>query len=357
MDGQLLPAPQFSQDGGEVPSGFQLTITAPAGTNVVYTTDGTDPKQQDGAISPSASRYSGPIAITRNTRVRARTMLGDSVWGGLKEAVFVTDMPPIVITEIMYAPLPPSDAVFTVHDFEFLEIKNIGTEPFDLRGLRFKTGIVFDFANSAVEMLAPNAYALLVRNKSAFESRYGAGIANIVGNYTGDLLNAGENLALEGPVGEPVHNFRYASNWYPETRETGLSLVIVDATAPRASWGVKESWRPSSVPGGSPGADDPGQSSAGLQVPGDFTQDGILGLTDATNLLGYLYLGEPSVLPCRGVDAERANLTLLDADADGQLLLTDAVHVLNFLFRGGPAPVLGEACVPISGCSDACAAP
>jgi hypothetical protein len=92
-------------------------------------------------------------------------------------------------------------------------------------------------------------------------------------------------------------------------------------------------------------------------VPGDFNQDGVLGLTDATNLLGYLYLGEPSVLPCRGVDAERANLTLLDADADGQLLLTDAVHVLNFLFRGGPAPVLGEACVPISGCSDACAAP
>jgi hypothetical protein len=91
MDGQLLPAPQFSQDGGEVPSGFQLTITAPAGMYVVYTTDGTDPKQ-NGAMSPSASRYSGPVAITRNTRVWARTMIGDSVWGGEENAVFVQSL-------------------------------------------------------------------------------------------------------------------------------------------------------------------------------------------------------------------------------------------------------------------------
>jgi hypothetical protein len=244
-----------------------------------------------------------------------------------------------------------------VHDFEFVEVKNIGTEPYDLRGLRFKNAMVFDFANSAVPTLTPGAHALVVRNLSAFESRYGAAGMNVAGRYTGDLSNTADTVVLEGPVGEQLNSFRYAATWYPETRDTGLSLVIADAAASREAWATREGWRPSNVPGGSPGADDPDRPAAGLQVPGDFTQDGVLGLTDATNLLGYLYLGEPGALPCRGIDADRANVTLLDADADGELRLTDAVHVLNFLFRGGAPPVLGDSCVPITGCADACAAP
>ena len=136
-----------------------------------------------------------------------------------------------------------------VHDFEFLELKNIGTEPYDLRGLRFTKGVTFDFGSSTVTTLLPGGYALVVRNTSAFASRYPT-VGNVAGRYTGDLANAGEFLGLEGPVGELLHDFRYSASWYPETRDTGLSLVIADPTAPRQGWGIKESWRPSSDFGG-----------------------------------------------------------------------------------------------------------
>ena len=45
--------PSFSQHGGAVPVGFQLTIQAPAGT-IYYTVDGSDPRLRGGAVSPAA---------------------------------------------------------------------------------------------------------------------------------------------------------------------------------------------------------------------------------------------------------------------------------------------------------------
>ncbi len=48
-----IAAPVFSQHGGMVPGGYQLTITAGAGT-IYYTTDGvTDPRLIGGAVNPS----------------------------------------------------------------------------------------------------------------------------------------------------------------------------------------------------------------------------------------------------------------------------------------------------------------
>ena len=51
----------------------------------------------------------------------------------------------------------------------------------------------------------------------------------------------------------------------------------------------------------------------------------------------------------------RRNLTLLDANADRGVNLSDAVYLLSYLFEGGPPPVLGEECLRIEGCPDACA--
>lgn len=52
-----LDAPSFNQHGGEVPSGFSLQVSHPAG-DLYYTTDGSDPRLPGGAINPTATMAS-----------------------------------------------------------------------------------------------------------------------------------------------------------------------------------------------------------------------------------------------------------------------------------------------------------
>jgi hypothetical protein len=96
-------------------------------------------------------------------------------------------------------------------------------------------------------------------------------------------------------------------------------------------------------------------SAGGSQRPGDCNQDGKLDISDAVCLLGHLFLGAPSVLPCEGgTTADPGNKTLFDANGDGGVDLSDAVNELLFLFSGGPPPKLGTECVVIVGCPDKC---
>jgi hypothetical protein len=87
----------------------------------------------------------------------------------------------------------------------------------------------------------------------------------------------------------------------------------------------------------------------GLQLPGDCNEDGGLDLSDAVCLLGNLFLGAPTTLPCDEGNSS-ANTTLLDSNGDGGVDLSDVVFVLTFLFLGGPPPILGLECTPIPGC-------
>ena len=61
---------------------------------------------------------------------------------------------------------------------------------------------------------------------------------------------------------------------------------------------------------------------------GDSTADGVLNLTDAVRIFGFLFLG----------DAPATCSETMDANNDGRIILTDGVFVLNFLFQGGPPP-------------------
>jgi hypothetical protein len=87
-------APSFNQHGGDVNSGFGLTMTASAGT-VHFTTDGvTDPRLIGGAVSPAANTYAGLIPLTSDVTVKARLLSTTGAWSGLVEATFnVTTQP------------------------------------------------------------------------------------------------------------------------------------------------------------------------------------------------------------------------------------------------------------------------
>jgi len=95
--------------------------------------------------------------------------------------------------------------------------------------------------------------------------------------------------------------------------------------------------------------------TCGLQKPGDCNQDGTLDISDGICLLGHLFLGSPSRLPCTGGTIHDAgNISLFDANGDSFIDLSDAVSELQFLFGGGKPPVLGTGCTRIDGCPSKC---
>jgi len=353
MDGALVPPPIFSDAGGDVAPDFRLEITARSGT-VYYTSDGSDPRQPDGGLSPSAIEYSAPIGFPENARIRARARVSGEVWSGVKEGVFIVAPATLAVTEIEYAPLPPPpESPYTVDEFEFIELQNTGSAPLDLSGFRFSKGITLNFAAGA-PVLPPGGYIVVARNPEALATRYDLTGVTLV-PFGGNLSNSAEFIATQGKIGEVIQDFRYQATWYPETASQGYSLVIRDPLGPKSNWGLKEGWKVSAAVGGSPGKADPDVLPGGLQVPGDISQDGQLNITDAVNILGHLVLGESVALPCEGGTVfDPGNISLLDADGNGAVVLTDAILLLNYLFLDGPEHFLGAACVRIGGCPDAC---
>jgi len=94
---------------------------------------------------------------------------------------------------------------------------------------------------------------------------------------------------------------------------------------------------------GGNGSDCPG----GSQLPGNSNQDTSLDLSDVVTLLGFLFQGNPSSLPC---STDAANDALMDVNTDTAIDLSDGIFLLAFLFQGGPPPDQGQACITIVDC-------
>jgi hypothetical protein len=170
------------------------------------------------------------------------------------------------ITEIMFHPSDPnSGSNYNDDDFEFIELKNIGEQTLDLTGVKLTDGIRYEFSSTAIEnvpmdpvTLGADKCGLLVKNRPAFEFRYGTGL-NIIGQYEGSLDNGGESLKLEDYTNSTILEFKYDDAWYDITDGEGFSLTIKDPGNPVLdSWGNKNAWRPSLYAGGSPGEEDTG---------------------------------------------------------------------------------------------------
>jgi hypothetical protein len=172
------------------------------------------------------------------------------------------------ITEVMYNPAPPPPADTNDSDeFEFIELKNIGSTPIDLTYVSFTQGITFDFNDSGVITLDPNHLVLVVRNQGAFESRYGTSLSGkIAGEYRynlqNNLSNGGETIKLEDYWNGTIVEFEYndGRGWPLSADGAGHSLVpLASAVAnePNGTLYYIGNWRPSTYIGGSPGEDDP----------------------------------------------------------------------------------------------------
>lgn len=224
-----------------------------------------------GEITTFSSSYTiPPSAVRVGHTYRARIRYKDNTgrWSHWSAPVqFIAGEPDLspwvtnlMITEIMYNPTAPSltelNAGFTAADFEYLELRNVGTTMLDLSELRFTKGIDFDFAGGALTSLAPGAYALVVRNLTAFNTRYGTG-KPVAGAFGPDSLNnAGENVKLSFGLGSGIHDFTYDDNnpWPTAADGSGASLVMI-LPGTRPAHGLASTWR-ASLDAGNPGSTD-----------------------------------------------------------------------------------------------------
>ncbi|MFT4546544.1 MAG: hypothetical protein ACI9MB_000487 [Verrucomicrobiales bacterium] len=250
-----VEAPDFNPHGGEVPAGATLTMSQgnPAGT-IFYTIDGSDPRD------PNAIAYTSAPTILGSVQIKARVLL-NSEWSAVNEAVF--QVPGAVsglrVTEINYHPgdLTAAELLAGFDDndaFEFIEIRNTGGVAVELGDVHFKEAIEFRFSAGT---LSPGASIIVANDRLAFEQRYGAGVAEIAGEFSGSLANSGELVELRDKFDELIQAFNFDDAWYPPTDGEAPTLVIADDSAPLGDWDLATGWRPSTFAGGSPGAIDP----------------------------------------------------------------------------------------------------
>ena len=174
------------------------------------------------------------------------------------------------ITEVMYNPADADTSAGELNldndEFEFIELKNLGDDVIDLTTVSFVEGITFDFAGSDVTSLGPSEFVLVVRNKDAFESRYGMQYsAFIAGQYIDTdtkLSNSGETVTLFDTWNGTIAEFTYSDGrgWPLPADGTGHSMVPLASAIPAETEGSLNyggNWRHSAFMMGSPGQDDP----------------------------------------------------------------------------------------------------
>ncbi len=252
-------------------SAIRLLNANAAGKGIIYyTLDGSDPRQIGGAPNPSAVNGGDDAAATvsGNCVLKARVLNG-TVWSALHElAVNAGEgISGLALTEIQYHPL--GEGTVDDREFEFLELKNTGSSPITLTGAAWVRGV--DYAFPAGAVLAPGAFWVVASNAAVFRSRYGFEPS---GEYTGQLDNGGERIALVDAAADTVIDVRYndKSPWPVEPDSTGQSLVPRSLSA-TGDPSLPEYWTASSRVHGSPGADDAASGINGTNpaVPGSFS--------------------------------------------------------------------------------------
>jgi hypothetical protein len=207
-----------------------------------------------GTASQSAFLYSDPVTINTTTQVKTRVM-NRKEWSAANEVKLwvLEGLENLKITEIHYHPLIDGEADQNDGDYEFVELKNTGSERLDLSGLYFSRGIDFTFPRGTE--MDPGDFIVLTSNTESFEKRFGF---SPFGEYMGQLDNSGEILSLNTADHDTLLKISYDDRypWPLAADGEGYSLVPREED-PVQNQDDPGEWRASSVLNGTPGSDDP----------------------------------------------------------------------------------------------------
>lgn len=140
----------------------------------------------------------------------------------------------LIINEIHYN---PADSILANGDtisgksFEFVELKNIGADPIDLKGLYFGKGIGETFKSNNV--IQPNDFVVLAEDSAMFHAKYGFAADY---KFSGKLENNGERIWLNDICGSIIDSLRYDDNlpWDTLPDNGNYSLALIDGLADNA---------------------------------------------------------------------------------------------------------------------------
>lgn len=261
IDKKFEPRPKIVQPSGKIHIGARVSLKAGtifSARDIYVTTDGTDPRAPGGAVADQASLLDSSVSLEKSTQIRGRVLHKDT-WSGLVEAWYFVEEEPVSIvnlgiSKIHYHPSDPTAEEIAAgfdndDDFEFLEFRNLSEQTLHLGGAQFSDGIDFTFG---AETISPQDRVLLVRNREAFERRYGNALP-VVGEYEGSLRNSGESLRLLDFGGNLIEEIEFndRGSWPRSADGDGPSLVRMESSS-----NGPFAWRPSVSDRGAPGIDD-----------------------------------------------------------------------------------------------------
>jgi len=249
LDGKIYP----------ISGNYEIAVSSYSG-KIFYTLDGTDPRMVGDQINSTAKEIvnGGKLELNGTAIVNARVKNGDQ-WSALASVKFTEmneDYSNLKVTELNYHPADSlvSTEIISGESFEFMELKNTGDHAIKLSGLKFTSGIDYEFKET--DILAPKQFYVIAYKPKWFYERY---FRVPSGNFAKNFSNSGEQVVVTTPSGSPVIDFSYsvANPWPAKANGDGFSLTSLvrnpDGIPANPSY-----WTTSSAINGTPFADDAG---------------------------------------------------------------------------------------------------
>ena len=107
--------------------------------------------------------------------------------------------------------------------FEFVEIRNPGTEAVALTGVALTRGVYFQFPDGGIRW-RPDGHTVVAADPKAFKSRYGF---KPTGKYIRSLSNSGETVILSDAREMPIDSVTFSDKapWPSEADGSGRPSV------------------------------------------------------------------------------------------------------------------------------------